>query len=128
MPFRALVQLGVQLDRFAGQFLVAHIASNLLFILAERGRFELPKLLRACRFSRPVHSTALPPLRSHGSSRLPAFYRVAPPGLGVRARLRLPVAAAWRRLLLDRIERLRRALGVRDRLIELDSAERAEVH
>jgi hypothetical protein len=33
-------------------------------ILAERGRFELPKLLRACRFSRPVHSTALPPLRS----------------------------------------------------------------
>jgi len=46
----------------------------------------------------------------------------------VRARLRLPVAAAWRRLLLDRIERLRRALGVRDRLIELDSAERAEVH
>lgn len=31
---------------------------------AERGGFEPPRPLRACRFSRPVHSTALPPLRS----------------------------------------------------------------
>ncbi len=38
-------------------------------VMAERGRFELPKLLRACRFSRPVHSTALPPLRRRGSAR-----------------------------------------------------------
>ncbi len=30
---------------------------------AEGGRFELPRPLRACRFSRPVHSTALPPLQ-----------------------------------------------------------------
>ena len=41
-----------------------------LVFVAERGRFELPKLLRACRFSRPVHSTALPPLRFNGISRL----------------------------------------------------------
>ena len=31
--------------------------------MAERGRFELPNPLRGCRFSRPVQSTALPPLR-----------------------------------------------------------------
>ncbi len=30
--------------------------------LAERGVFEPPKGLTPCRFSRPVHSTALPPL------------------------------------------------------------------
>src|SRR5579872_5083597 len=29
---------------------------------AERGGFEPPRDLRPCRFSRPVHSTALPPL------------------------------------------------------------------
>src|SRR5712675_2253376 len=32
--------------------------------LAERVRFELTSPVRGCRFSRPVHSTALPPLRS----------------------------------------------------------------
>src|SRR5579863_7573331 len=32
--------------------------------LAERVRFELTRAVRPCRFSRPVHSTALPPLRS----------------------------------------------------------------
>jgi hypothetical protein len=31
--------------------------------LAERVRFELTKVVKPCRFSRPVHSTALPPLR-----------------------------------------------------------------
>src|SRR6187402_763721 len=30
---------------------------------AERGRFELPLPLRADRFSKPAHSTTLPPLR-----------------------------------------------------------------
>ena len=34
---------------------------------AERGGFEPPRPLRACRFSRPVHSTALPSLRAGGS-------------------------------------------------------------
>jgi len=33
--------------------------------LAERVRFELTKPLRVCRFSRPVHSTALPPLLTY---------------------------------------------------------------
>jgi hypothetical protein len=34
--------------------------------LAEGGRFELPRRgLPACRFSRPVHSTALPPFHGH---------------------------------------------------------------
>ncbi len=31
--------------------------------LAERGRFELPEPVKAQRFSRPPHSTTLPPLR-----------------------------------------------------------------
>ena len=31
--------------------------------LAEGARFELASPARGCRFSRPVHSTALPPLR-----------------------------------------------------------------
>ncbi len=30
--------------------------------LAERVRFELTSPVKDCRFSRPVHSTALPPL------------------------------------------------------------------
>ncbi len=37
------------------------------FDKAERGGFEPPRPLRACRFSRPVHSTALPSLRAGGS-------------------------------------------------------------
>src|SRR4051812_46849453 len=32
--------------------------------ITERGRFELPLPLRADRFSKPAHSTTLPPLRS----------------------------------------------------------------
>ncbi len=56
---------------------------------AERGGFEPPRPLRACRFSRPVHSTALPPLRrfdsargcrgncSAGSANLVVVYRLA---------------------------------------------------
>ena len=31
--------------------------------MAERVRFELTRPVKVCRFSRPVHSTALPPLR-----------------------------------------------------------------
>src|SRR6516165_5160201 len=96
MPFRALVQLGVQLDRFAGQFLVAHIASNLLFILAERGRFELPKLLRACRFSRPVHSTALPPLHSNQLNYLRGFYQPTEAISGVDVSILFPLWAMRR--------------------------------
>ena len=38
---------------------------------AERGGFEPPRPLRACRFSRPVHSTALPSLRAGGSLGVP---------------------------------------------------------
>jgi hypothetical protein len=34
--------------------------------LTERGRFELPLPLRADRFSKPAHSTTLPPLRGAG--------------------------------------------------------------
>ena len=36
---------------------------NLIQVLAERVRFELTSPVKGCRFSRPVHSTALPPLR-----------------------------------------------------------------
>ncbi len=36
------------------------------FNAAERGRFELPLPLRADRFSKPAHSTTLPPLRGAG--------------------------------------------------------------
>src|SRR5205807_1968642 len=43
--------------------------------VAERGRFELPKLLRVCRFSRPVQSTALPPLRSGEFDHSFSFYQ-----------------------------------------------------
>jgi hypothetical protein len=39
-------------------------------MLAERGRFELPSPVKGCRFSRPVQSTALPPLRT-GPAMLP---------------------------------------------------------
>ena len=42
-----------------------HALSKQSDILAERVRFELTSPLRGCRFSRPVHSTALPPLRDH---------------------------------------------------------------
>src|SRR2546429_533985 len=45
--------------------------------VAERGRFELPKLLRVCRFSRPVQSTALPPLRSGEFAHSFSFYQAA---------------------------------------------------
>ena len=34
----------------------------------ERGRFELPLPLRADRFSKPAHSTTLPPLRVEGQN------------------------------------------------------------
>ncbi len=34
-----------------------------LHYFAERGRFELPRLLRACRFSKAVLSTTQPPLQ-----------------------------------------------------------------
>ena len=45
----------------AGAALVGEIDQNRN--KAERGRFELPRPLRADRFSKPAHSTTLPPLR-----------------------------------------------------------------
>ena len=36
--------------------------------VAEGGRFELPIPVKVCRFSRPVHSTTLPPLQFLGST------------------------------------------------------------
>ena len=45
--------------------------------LAERVRFELTSPVRSLRFSRPVHSTALPPLRSNQFSGLSRFYQAA---------------------------------------------------
>src|SRR6185437_7940277 len=47
-------------------------------VLAERGRFELPKSFHPCRFSKPVHSTTLPPLqavRTSAQSRHPSIYK-----------------------------------------------------
>ena len=46
------------------------------FDLAERVRFELTRPVRVRRFSRPVHSTALPPLRGQFSG-LRSFYQAA---------------------------------------------------
>src|SRR5688572_12234427 len=50
-----------------------HLSMNQALVKAvlngtERGRFELPLPLRADRFSKPAHSTALPPLRVSGGS------------------------------------------------------------
>jgi hypothetical protein len=45
--------------------------------LAERVRFELTNPVRGLRFSRPVQSTALPPLRLCGISALAAFYQAS---------------------------------------------------
>ena len=62
----------------------AHIAQRgceperaVLFRVAERGRFELPSRLRSLRFSRPVQSTALPPLRSGELDGSLSFYQAA---------------------------------------------------
>src|SRR5882762_3054190 len=41
--------------------------------LAERVRFELTSPVRGCRFSRPVHSTALPPLQIYKSISYSAY-------------------------------------------------------
>jgi hypothetical protein len=46
-------------------------------ILAERVGFEPTSRLRSLRFSRPVQSTALPPLRSNLFSGLCSFYQAA---------------------------------------------------
>src|SRR5436309_13352999 len=43
--------------------LVKPAVTNDGVVAAERGRFELPLPLRADRFSKPAHSTTLPPLR-----------------------------------------------------------------
>lgn len=45
--------------------------------MAERVRFELTSPVRSLRFSRPVQSTALPPLRSNQLNHLRAFYQAA---------------------------------------------------
>src|SRR5205807_4953289 len=58
----------------------------------ERGRFELPLPLRADRFSKPAHSTTLPPLRANAVSvsgaACPVKFAVFP-GISVLAGLRL---------------------------------------
>jgi hypothetical protein len=54
----AYLQLGAIFDLKVGR----SISQISLFLLAERARFELAIGLLRCRFSRPVHSTALPPL------------------------------------------------------------------
>ena len=45
--------------------------------MAERVGFEPTSRLRSLRFSRPVQSTALPPLRSNQFSGLSLFYQAA---------------------------------------------------
>ncbi len=41
--------------------------------MAERGRFELPEPVKVQRFSRPPHSTTLPPLRRDTIVSLPGW-------------------------------------------------------
>ncbi len=43
------------------------IGGNGLFLLAERVRFELTSPVKGLRFSRPVQSTALPPLQCNAA-------------------------------------------------------------
>src|SRR5450756_1016464 len=50
--------------------------------LAESGRFEVTSRVRDLRFSRPVHSTALPPLRLIPINSLEGFYQAAASSLG----------------------------------------------
>src|SRR6185437_16212806 len=66
------------------------IHRKLLFYLAERVGFEPTRGLRPCRFSRPVHSTALPPLRSAGTRR-EGCYQTWPSRTGAVA----PTSTAW---------------------------------
>src|SRR5437588_12891759 len=62
----------------------------------ERGRFELPRPLRADRFSKPAHSTTLPPLRR--SSETIAHASEAVKSLQARARYIGPVGPIATRL------------------------------
>jgi hypothetical protein len=52
------------IDGFSGIRQTSDIGGN-ADNLAERVRFELTSPVKGLRFSRPVHSTALPPLRSY---------------------------------------------------------------
>jgi hypothetical protein len=67
------------------------------YFLAERVRFELTMVLLPCRFSRPVHSTALPPLRTATSVSRGDFTRQqmpTPARRTIEQRLPAPISAA----------------------------------
>src|ERR1700688_2568670 len=57
---RAILALALRAPLRASKIAPAILSNPLR--LAERVRFELTSPVRGCRFSRPVHSTALPPL------------------------------------------------------------------
>src|SRR5258707_8708133 len=59
---RAVLALALRAPLRASKIAPAILSNPLR--LAERVRFELTSPVRGCPFSRPVHSTALPPLRS----------------------------------------------------------------
>ena len=54
------------------------------------GRFELPRPSRACRFSRPVHSATLPPLRSPSATGATESLPFQTPLDDTQDRIRLP--------------------------------------
>ena|SRR6516162_4192517 len=80
---------------FSSSLLVAMPRSVIVF-LAEREGFEPSKLLRACRFSRPVHSTALPPLHSNQLNYLRGFYQATEAISGVDVSILFPLWAMRR--------------------------------
>jgi hypothetical protein len=61
--YRAPCNLRCNFSDFSVRFQGSDLREFPYILLAERVRFELTSPLRGCRFSRPVHSTALPPLR-----------------------------------------------------------------
>src|ERR1700730_363650 len=64
--------------------------------MAERVRFELTSPVRSLRFSRPVQSTALPPLRSNQLNHLRLFYQAAEADSEVGASILFPLCAMSR--------------------------------
>src|SRR5215217_3077931 len=58
-----LGQEGMRSRKGLTHLLMHQALANLSANGTERGRFELPLPLRADRFSKPAHSTTLPPLR-----------------------------------------------------------------
>jgi hypothetical protein len=64
--------------------------------VAERVRFELTSPVKGLRFSRPVQSTALPPLRGNQISRLATFYQAAEALSGPDVSILFPLCAMRR--------------------------------